>query len=82
MSVRGHFDEFSIGTLTARNRFVRAATYEKAADAQDGVTPELIRICRALYPCGSVPAILRAAHRPAFPHAGRSGVSVPPSASG
>lgn len=39
------FEEFVVGTLRAKNRFVRAATYEALADADGAPTPEL----RAVY---------------------------------
>lgn len=42
------FDEMQMGSLVARNRFVRAATYEGAADAAGRITPEIMRIYREL----------------------------------
>lgn len=42
------FDELRIGSLRARNRFVRAATYEGAADTDGHITPEVMRIYREL----------------------------------
>lgn len=48
MSGRTLFDRLRIGSLEARNRFVRAATYEGAADAQGHVTTEVMRLYRDL----------------------------------
>ena len=48
MGGKGLFDELHIGGLVARNRLVRAATYERASDAHGMVTPEIMRIYREL----------------------------------
>ncbi len=42
------FEELAIGTLRARNRFVRAATYEGLATEDGHVTPALTAICEEL----------------------------------
>ena len=42
------FEELAIGTLRARNRFVRAATYEGLATDDGHLTPELTAICEEL----------------------------------
>lgn len=42
--VKTLFDELRIGTLSARNRFVRAATYEQASDAEGHVTPQVMQL--------------------------------------
>jgi 2,4-dienoyl-CoA reductase-like NADH-dependent reductase (Old Yellow Enzyme family) len=42
------FDSFKIGDRTVRNRFVRSATYEAAADGDGRVTPEVLRLYEIL----------------------------------
>lgn len=42
------FDEMTIGSMTARNRLFRAATYEHAAARDGSVTPKLVEEYRSL----------------------------------
>ena len=42
------FEEMEIGSLRAKNRLVRAATYEALADDGGHMTPELTAIYRSL----------------------------------
>lgn len=54
---RSLFDEFHIGTFAAWNRFFRAATYERAADTEGHVTPDLMRVYEELA-CGGAGTII------------------------
>lgn len=52
------FEELVIGSLRARNRFVRAATYEGLATEDGHLTPELVAICEELAAGGAGTIIL------------------------
>lgn len=52
------FEEMCIGSLRARNRLVRAATYEGLATDDGHLTPELTAVCEELAAGGAGTVIL------------------------
>ena len=52
------FEEMCIGSLRARNRLVRAATYEGLATDDGHLTPELAAVCEELAAGGAGTVIL------------------------
>lgn len=56
------FEEMALGSLRARNRFVRAATYEGLATTEGHITQELTAICEELAAGGVGTIVMGYAH--------------------